>query len=473
MITATKITYDKYPAYKDSGVEWLGDIPEHWEVVRLANIGRFSASGIDKLLKKGESKVKIINYTDVYRNPMFTINKETNLMIVTTPESNRINNLVGKGDLIFLPSSETFEDLGLSALVDEELENTSFSYHVLRFKFSRKLDHNFKKYVTNNNKVLLEFSKKGTGSIRKTLSRNDFRNALVILPPIHEQEKIAEFLDEKTEKINRAIAQKEKMIALLKERKQIIIQDLVTGKKVWNAEKNTWTTPKKTKDSGVEWIGEIPENWEVKKLFGLSTFIRGNSSFSKDELQNTGDYIALQYGKVYQIDEIDENYEFYVDGIFYKNSQTVTNGDVVLISTSETIEDLGHSAYYKRNDVGLLGGEQIVLKPNIKKINPHYLFYSTRVFTKELRKFATGIKVYRFNINDLKTIYLPLPSSQEQSLIVSQIEEQSAKIDKAIDLQAQQIEKLKELKSTLIDSAVTGKIRVSSLQEIKVSDYAE
>src|SRR5690606_20047466 len=119
-----------------------------------------------------------INYTDVYRNPMFTINKETNLMIVTTPESNRINNLVGKGDLIFLPSSETFEDLGLSALVDEELENTSFSYHVLRFKFSRKLDHNFKKYVTNNNKVLLEFSKKGTGSIRKTLSRNDFRNAL-------------------------------------------------------------------------------------------------------------------------------------------------------------------------------------------------------------------------------------------------------------------------------------------------------
>src|SRR5690606_38222132 len=71
---------------------------------------------------------------------------------------------------------------------------------------------------------------------------------------------------EKTEKIDRAIAQKEKMIALLKERKQIIIQDLVTGKKVWNAEKNTWTTPEKTKDSGVEWIGKIPENWEVKRL---------------------------------------------------------------------------------------------------------------------------------------------------------------------------------------------------------------
>src|SRR5690606_27407665 len=89
---------------------------------------------------------------------------------------------------------------------------------------------------------------------------------------LQEQQKIAEFLDEKTEKIDRAIAQKEKMIALLKERKQIIIQDLVTGKKVWNADKNTWTTPEKTKDSGVEWIGEIPEHWEVRRLRNIFKF---------------------------------------------------------------------------------------------------------------------------------------------------------------------------------------------------------
>src|SRR5690554_5563545 len=210
--TATKAIFQKYPAYKDSGVEWLGEIPEHWEVLRLASLGRFSASGIDKLIKKGESFVKIINYTDVYKNLKQTITKNFDLMVVTTPESNRINNLVKKGDLIFLPSSETFEDLGLSALVNEDLENTSFSYHVLRFSFTKELNHNFKKYFTNNSKVLIQFSKKGTGSIRKTLSRNDFRNTLVIIPPIIEQEKIAAFLDDKTAKIDRAIAQKEKMI---------------------------------------------------------------------------------------------------------------------------------------------------------------------------------------------------------------------------------------------------------------------
>ena len=108
-----KITIQKYPVYKYSGVEWLGEIPSHWEIKRLASIGRFSASGIDKLTKKGESEVKIINYTDVYKNLTYKISREMELMIVTTPESNRIINLVKKGDLIFLPSSETFEDLGL------------------------------------------------------------------------------------------------------------------------------------------------------------------------------------------------------------------------------------------------------------------------------------------------------------------------------------------------------------------------
>src|SRR5690606_2231730 len=121
------------------------------------------------------------------------------------------------------------------------------------------------------------FNKLGSG-VGSTLTPSDLLNLQFLKPNFYEQTAIAEFLDDKTSKIDRAIAQKEKMIALLKERKQIIIQDLVTGKKVWNAEKNTWTTPEKTKDSGVEWIGEIPENWEV--LPGLR-FFRENKRSNK------------------------------------------------------------------------------------------------------------------------------------------------------------------------------------------------
>lgn len=448
-----KSTVQTYARYKDSGIEWLGEIPEHWKVTRLANIGRFSSSGIDKLTKKNESLVKIINYTDVYRNLRFTIDSNIDFMEVTTPESNRLKNLVKKGDLIFLPSSETFEDLGLSALVDENIENLSFSYHVLRFEFTKELFHGFKKYFTNNNTVLNEFSKKGTGSIRKTLGRFDFRNTVVVLPPLQEQTAIANFLDDKTEKIDQAISIKEQQIALLKERKQILIHNAVTKgiRPLSEVE---------MKDSGVEWIGEIPKHWEIEKLYGICRFVRGNSSFKKDELLSEGKYVALQYGQSYQVNEIDEKYMFYVNDEFYKDSQIVNHGDTILISTSETIEDLGHSVYYNRNDVGLLGGEQILLKPKKEQLNSHYLYLFSKVFSKELRKYATGIKVFRFNIDDLKTIYSTVPPFSEQKEISQYIESASQKIDTAVSLKQQEIEKLKEYKSSLINSVVTGKIKV-------------
>ena len=131
------------------------------------------------------------------------------------------------------------------------------------------------------------------------LKKHDFQRITLqiqsLVPPLPEQNAIAAFLDDKTAKIDRAIAQKEKMIALLKERKQIIIQNAVTKGLDPNA---------KMKHSGVEWIGEIPEGWEVKKLFGISRFVRGNSTFGKDDLLSEGEYVALQYGKCYKVSEV-------------------------------------------------------------------------------------------------------------------------------------------------------------------------
>lgn len=215
------------------------------------------------------------------------------------------------------------------------------------------------------------------------------------------------------------------------------------------------------KDSGIEWLGEIPEHWEIYKLNSISNFVRGNSSFKKDELLSNGKYVALQYGKTYKVDVVDENFEFYVNDEFYKDSQVVNYGDVIIISTSETIEDLGHTAFYDRTDLGLLGGEQMVLKPNAEKVNGRYLYYSSQVFTKELQKYARGIKVLRFNIDNLKTIYTSVPPLEEQNHIVQKIETEiahinvkKAKTEKLIDL-------LTEYRTALISEVVTGKIKVT------------
>ncbi|MCZ2102601.1 MAG: restriction endonuclease subunit S [Chitinophagales bacterium] len=468
---------NKYPTYKNSGVDWLGEIPEHWEVRKLKFLGYIYA-GIsgkkgDDFSKDNNGKMKpFIPFTNICNNAKIDNNQFQYVNIAESENQNRVK----KNDILFLMSSETLDDIAKNSIYlgnENELYLNSFckGFRIT----SDEINPEFFNYLFISKVYRNYFSLVGRGFTRINLKQEYINDAYTIIPPLPEQQKIAQFLDEKTAKIDLAIAQKEKMIALLKERKQIVIQNAVTGKwsmvnGEWSMDNGEWSmingewsmTPKsKLKDSGVEWIGEIPEHWEVKKLFGICRFVRGNSTFSKDEMLSNGEYVAVQYGKSYQVNEINEKYEFYINSEFYKDSQIVNQGDTIFVSTSETIEDLGHSVFYNRSDLGLLGGEQMLLKPNLELIDSKYLFYSSRVFAKELRKFATGIKVNRFNINDIKTIYISIPPIQDQTAIVAHIEAQSAKIDQAIALQEQQIAKLKEYKATLIDSAVTGKIMVN------------
>jgi len=445
-VVAKKVIFQKYPHYKDSGEYWMGEIPEHWEIKKLKHVFKEKKKVTNPSLNCGSISFGKVVYKDDEKIPEST---KASYQEVLAGEY-LVNPLNLNYDLISLR-------IGLSNI------NVVVSSGYIVLKNAIELDKSYFNYLLHRYDVA--YMKLLGSGVRQTISFNHIANSLLAYPPNEEQTAIANFLDDKTSKIDRAIAQKENMIALLKERKQIIIQDLVTGKKVWNEKQNAWVDSRSSsefemKDSGVEWIGEIPQHWEVKKLIGICRFVRGNSTFSKDELLSNGEYVALQYGKTYKVAEVNDNYQFYVNSEFYKDSQVVNYGDTIIISTSETIEDLGHSAYYNRNDLGLLGGEQMMMKPNMNAVNGLFLYYSSKVFTKELRKYATGIKVYRFNINDLKTVHITVPSFQEQSAIVTHIEAQSTKIDQAIALQETQIEKLKELKATLIDGVVTGKIKV-------------
>ncbi len=209
------------------------------------------------------------------------------------------------------------------------------------------------------------------------------------------------------------------------------------------------------KDSGVEWLGEIPEGWEDYRIDWVNTIIRGNTGFKKDELLNTGEYVALQYGKTYRVDEINGTFKYYVNSEFYKPSQVVNYGDTIFISTSETVKDLGHSCFYSRSDLGLIGGEQILLKPNAKVLFDKYFYFYSKVFSNELRRYATGLKVFRFNIDDLKNIFISLPPLQEQKAIATYLDRATQKIDTLIAKQSSLIALLKEKRQALISHAVT------------------
>ena len=139
---------------------------------------------------------------------------------------------------------------------------------------------------------------------------------------------------------------------------------------------------------------------------------------------------------------------------FYKSSQIVQYGDLIIISTSETIEDLGHSCFYNRNDLGLLGGEQLLIKPNNKLITEKYLYYYSKFFCRELRKYATGLKVFRFNTDDLKKIFIAIPLIEVQETIIQYLDTKTQAIDKKIHLLTQKANYYKEYRKSLINGAV-------------------
>lgn len=221
------------------------------------------------------------------------------------------------------------------------------------------------------------------------------------------------------------------------------------------------------KHSGIDWIPTIPKNWKLRRVDEIAKIVRGNTAFKKDELLDIGKYVALQYGKTYKVDEVNQSFNFYVNDEFYKSNQTVKQGDTILISTSETIEDLGHTCYYNRTDLGLLGGEQLMLRPNTNLVSPKFLYYFSKYYRNEIKKYATGLKVYRYNIDDLKNIFIPVFSVPEQQTIANYLDAKTQAIDKKVTLLEQKIETYKKLKNTIIAKAVTQGI---SNQELSIND---
>ncbi len=449
-----------YKKYKASSITWLGDIPEHWERWKLNRLLFFQEGPGLRNWQFKDTGVKVICVTNIVP-PRIDFSKMTKYISKEEYHEKYEHFTVENGDVLLASSGASWGKVSTFFGDEKLILNTS----TIRLKSKNQLLSNvIIKHLLNAPYVNTQLQNLLTGSCQPNFGPTHLDKLYIALPTIEEQTAIAHFLDYKTAKIDRFIHKKKQLIKLLNEQKAGIINDAVTKGLNPNA---------KTKPSGIEWLGDIPEHWEVVKLTGLCDLVRGNSSFKKDELLSEGKYVALQYGKTYKVNEVDENFQFYVNDEFYKDAQIVNIGDVILVSTSETMQDLGHSVFYNRHDLGLIGGEQILLKPNTDDINGKYLYYSSKLFSKALRKYATGVKVYRFNVQDLKKIYTPVPPILEQTAIVAHIEKETAVINKTIATIEKEIALVQEYRTALIAEAVTGKIDVSNYELGDMNDELE
>ncbi|MCF6313691.1 MAG: restriction endonuclease subunit S [Verrucomicrobiales bacterium] len=434
-------SFSKYPAYKDSGVDWIGKIPEEWESQKLASFGRFSKGGGFSKADLSQEGVPAVLYGDIYTRYNISIQSIDRFV----PEKIAVNAIAGlPNDLLFTGSGETLDEIGkcVDCATSKPLV---IGGDVIIFRQSL-CNPRFLSYIQNSNRIAIEKAKSSKGEIVVHTYASKLRELRVPIPPKPEQTSIANFLDEKTVKIDEAIRQKQRMIELLHERKQIIIQNAVTKGLDPNLP---------MKDSGIEWIGKIPAHWEVKR--GKFLF------FESDERSGTGDEELLSVSHISGVtprSEKDVNMFLAED---YSGSKLCHAGDVVYNIMWAWMGALGVSPC-----TGIVSPSYGVYRQRTETFDDQYLEWLLQSlrFCEYYNKVSTGLHSsrLRFYSHMFMNMFIGFPPLKEQRIIVGFVTKNSERIDSAILETEQQIEKLKEYRATLIDSAVTGKINVSSYE---------
>ena len=423
----------RYESYKDSGVEWLGDVPSHWESFPLFVQAKISSitNHIDKELLSVYLDRGVVRFSDVDE-------KRTN---VTSFDLSKYQ-LVRKGNLVLNNQQAWRGSVGVSSY--EGIVSPAY----LILELSNKFDPHYANYLFRNGSMVSHYliASKGVGTIQRNLYWGNLRRAPIFIPPLSEQQKIAQFLDDKTAKIDQAVDLTEKQIALLKEHKQILIQNAVT---------RGLNPDVPLKDSGVEWIGKVPEHWEVKQIKYLTKIYRGKFGHRprNDPALYDGIYPFVQTGDVARANKYIKNYTQTLNDKGIKVSQLFPQG-ALLMAIAANIGDvaiLDFEAYAPDSIVGFTPNKEISLK---------FLYYCFITLAEELKRSAIQNTQANLNIERIGSIKSVYPNIEEQCQITNYLDIQIGKIDQTIELKTAHIEKLKEYKSVLINDVVTGKVRV-------------
>lgn len=433
-----KVGFEKYPAYKDSGVEWLGKVPEQWKITR----GNYVFRIINERSKNGtETLLSVSEHHGVKPRSESKVN-------TFMAESYEGYKLCYPGDLVINSLWAWSRGLGFS----KHTGIVSTAYSVYR-PDEKSYDADYLNYLLRIDSYVAQYliASRGIWISRLLLSDWSFLRLFVLSPSLTEQNAIANFLNTKTSQIEKVIEQKEKQIELLKERRQILIHKSIT--QGLNADVSR-------RGSGVQWIGEIPEHWTVKRLSMFGTFSKGGG-ISRAELVEEG-LPAILYGDIYT------KYDTYVDEVFHRISKEtakkaieIEQGDLLFTGSGETIEDIGKCVLYTGGRIAYAGGDVIIFKASTN----NHLFLSFALNSNGVRyekaRFSKGEIIVHTYSSKLKNIYIPIPPINEQDKIVEFLLNNKKTTATAISCKQKEIEKLKEYKATLINSAVTGKIKVA------------
>ncbi len=417
-VVASMTTYAKYKKSRES---WLGEIPEHWDEKKFKHIFSEKKKTTNVDLPCGSISFGKVVYKDDEKIPEST---------------KRSYQVLSNGDFLINPLNLNYDLVSLRIALSDKDVVVSSGYIILNNNL--KLNKDYFKWLLHVFDVV--YMKTLGSGVRQTLSFTHIANCELVFPPIDEQNKMAEFLETKTTKIDQAIAIKQKQIELLKERRQILIHKAVT---------RGLNDDVMLKDSGVEWIGEIPEHWEVKRLKYVSEITYGISPHEKTYNDN-GEGSILVNGPA-EYSEADFGYTRAIKWTTAP-SKFAKKGSLLFCLRGSTTGRLNIC----HDDLAIGRGCASILA----KGNHNFLITAIIALKDRIIETFKGSTFPSVTSSDLDNYSIPNPPLHEQKEIAEFIETATTKIATAISLKEQEIEMLKEYKMSLIDGVVTGKIKV-------------
>ena len=421
---------------KNSGIPWIGEIPEKWKLERL------------------KSQVVEINEKNSPLKTDYVLSLTIKDGVIPYEEKGDVGNKAKENHEEYkLAYPDTIVLNSMNILIGavgicKYYGCVSPVYYV--FKAADSSDLRYLNYIMSSTPYQKYLRKYANGilEIRLRVSSDDILKRHIPLPPLSEQQAIADFLDKKCAEIDQMVALQEKFIEELKAYKQSLITETVTKGLNPNAP---------MKDSGVEWIGEVPEGWDVSRIKGFIGRFSKGEGITKDEVFPSGNTPCVRYGEIYT--KYNNSFAKCVSATkieIQESPHYFEKGNILCAGTGELIEEIGKSIVYVGEKKCLAGGDIIILKHNQ---HPVFLNYALNCSYAQAQKSCSKakLKVVHISASDIGNVLLALPPLSEQQAIADYLDKKCAEIDQLIAVKQKKADELKEYKKSIIYEYVTGK----------------